>query len=175
MMMMIMMMIMMMMVMIIIIIIIKVGLTVFVLTLSLGANAGASMNPAVTKKQNNFHICSNFTIFFYQFSLLFSSILIIIFNSWSQWTLLRQNCCQIESTKIKIELEHQVDFMPRAIAALWKMSKSPFTGTGASAVENSNLWYFYHFKPPFWSSVKQASISCLVIWLVLVTFGWCPF
>ena len=30
-------------------IVIKVGLTVFVLTLSLGANAGASMNPAVTK------------------------------------------------------------------------------------------------------------------------------
>ena len=30
----------------------------------------------------------------------------------------------------------QVDFMPRALAALWKMSKSPFTGTGASALES---------------------------------------
>ena len=33
----------------------------------------------------------------------------------------------------------QVDFMPRAMAALWKMSKSPFTGTGDRSSQKEQL------------------------------------
>ena len=69
------------------------------------------------------------------------------------------------STIIMInDLENQVDFMPRAMAALWKMSKSPFTGTGDRSSQKEQLWCSV-------SPLKHFSM----IFFVLVTSGWCRF